>query len=64
MSHNKNFPRIYSLSTVGIRNHYNSDYRFHPFRTDFVGDSGVGKSIIADVFRISKQPKITRNIQA
>lgn len=41
---NKKFPRIYSLSTVGIRNHYNSDYRFHPFRTDFAGDSGVGKS--------------------
>lgn len=52
MSHNKNFPRIYSLSTVGIRNHYNSDYRFHPFRTDFVGDSGVGKSIIADVLQL------------
>ncbi|UVV55855.1 DNA repair protein Rad50 [Bacteroides fragilis] len=49
---NKKFPRIYSLSTVGIRNHYNSDYRFHPFRTDFVGDSGVGKSIIADVLQL------------
>lgn len=49
---NKNYPRIYSLSTVGIRNHYNSDYRFHPFRTDFAGDSGVGKSIIADVLQL------------
>jgi hypothetical protein len=49
---NKNFPRIYSLSTVGIRNHYNSDYRFHPFRTDFAGDSGVGKSIIADILQL------------
>jgi len=49
---NKKFPRIYSLSTVGIRNHYNSDYRFHPFRTDFAGDSGVGKSIIADVLQL------------
>lgn len=49
---NKNYPRIYSLSTVGIRNHYNSDYQFHPFRTDFAGDSGVGKSIIADVLQL------------
>ena len=49
---NKKFPRIYSLSTVGNRKHYNSDYRFHPFRTDFVGDSGVGKSIIADVLQL------------
>lgn len=49
---NKNYPRIYSLSTVGIRNHYNSDYRFHPFRTDFAGDSGVGKSIIADILQL------------
>ena len=49
---NKKTPRIYSLSTVGIRNHYNSDYRFHPFRTDFAGDSGVGKSIIADVLQL------------
>ena len=48
----KNYPRIYSLSTVGIRNHYNSDYRFHPFRTDFTGDSGVGKSIIADILQL------------
>ena len=59
MSHNKNFPRIYSLSTVGIRNHYNSDYRFHPFRTDFVGDSGVGKSIIADVLQRKHSDKCT-----
>lgn len=49
---NKNYPRIYSLSTVGIRNHYNSDYLFHPFRTDFAGDSGVGKSIIADILQL------------
>ena len=48
----KNYPRIYSLSTVGIRNHYNSDYLFHPFRTEFTGDSGVGKSIIADILQL------------
>lgn len=61
---NKKFPRIYSLSTVGIRNHYNSDYRFHPFRTDFVGDSGVGKSIIADVLQPEKGNLNLLQIQA
>lgn len=48
----KNFPRIFSISTVGIRNHYNMDYVLHPFRTDFAGDSGVGKSIIADILQL------------
>ncbi len=46
------YPRIYSLSTVGILKHYVHDYLFHPFRTDFVGDNGVGKSIIADLLQI------------
>lgn len=48
----KTFPRIYSLSTVGIQHHYHSDYIFHPFRTDFSGDSGVGKSMIADMLQL------------
>ena len=48
----KNYPQIYSLSTVGIRNHYHTDYLFHPFRTDFTGDSGIGKSIIADLLQL------------
>ncbi len=48
----KDFPRIYSLSTVGIRNHHNTDYRFHPFRTDFTGDSGIGKTMIADILQL------------
>ncbi|PKP22888.1 MAG: hypothetical protein CVU05_02015 [Bacteroidetes bacterium HGW-Bacteroidetes-21] len=48
----KSFPRIYSLSTVGIRNHYHTNYLFHPFRTDFTGDSGVGKTIIADILQL------------
>ena len=52
MNYKKRHPRIHSLSTVGIRNHYNSDYLFHPFRTDFAGDSGVGKSIIADTLQL------------
>ena len=41
----KNYPRIYSLSTLGLIHHYENDYLFHNMRTDFVGDSGSGKSI-------------------
>ena len=48
----KRFPLIYSLSTVGIRNHYHTDYLFHPFRTDFTGDSGIGKTMIADMLQL------------
>lgn len=46
------YPRIYSLSTVGILKHYVHDYLFHPKRTDFVGSNGVGKSIIADLLQM------------
>lgn len=35
----KNYPRIYSIHTVGIRNHNNADYLIHPLRTDFTGES-------------------------
>lgn len=42
----KHFPRIYSISTVGIRNHGNSDFLIHPLRTDFTGQSGTGKSLL------------------
>ena len=48
----KNYPRIYSLSTLGLIHHYENDYRFHNMRTDFVGDSGSGKSIIADLLQL------------
>lgn len=48
----KQFPRIHSLSTVGIQHHFHTDYLFHPFRTDFSGDSGVGKSMIADMLQL------------
>lgn len=48
----KKYPRIYSLSTVGIIHHQANDYIFHPFRTDFIGDSGSGKSIIADLLQL------------
>lgn len=48
----KQYPRIHSLSTVGIQHHYHTDYIFHPYRTDFSGDSGVGKSMIADMLQL------------
>jgi hypothetical protein len=48
----KDYPRIYSLSTIGIRSHYDCNYIFHPFRTDFAGDSGVGKSVVADILQL------------
>ncbi len=48
----KNFPRIYSLCTVGLIHHGEYEYLFHPFRTDFVGDSGSGKSMVADLLQL------------
>lgn len=46
------FPRIHSLGTINIIHHQEFFYEFHPFRTDFVGDSGVGKSIITDLLQL------------
>src|SRR6476660_7081533 len=48
----KQFPRIHSLATLGIRQHQNFDYHLHGFRTDFIGDSGSGKSMIADLLQL------------
>ncbi|MET4546312.1 ABC-type oligopeptide transport system ATPase subunit [Pedobacter africanus] len=48
----KKYPRLYSLSTLGIRQHQEFDYQLHGFRTDFVGDSGCGKSMIADLIQL------------
>src|SRR5690606_5304800 len=48
----KQYPRIYSLSTVGLIHHREFDYLFHPFRTDFIGESGSGKSMIADLIQL------------
>ena len=42
----KKYPRIFSISTVGIRNHNNCDFLIHPIRTDFTGDGGTGKSLV------------------
>ena len=46
------YPRIFSLSTVGVRKHYNQDYLLHQVRTDFTGNNGIGKSLIADLFQL------------
>ena len=48
----KDYPRIHSLGAINIIHHQNFDYDFHPFRTDFTGDSGVGKSIITDLIQL------------
>lgn len=48
----KQYPRIYRLSTLGLRQHQEFDYEFHNFRTDFVGESGSGKSMIADLLQL------------
>tara|TARA_R110002050_G_scaffold184053_1_gene317487 strand:+ start:2945 stop:6205 length:3261 start_codon:yes stop_codon:yes gene_type:complete len=48
----KNYPRIHSLSTVGLIHHQENDYLFHHTRTDFMGDSASGKSIIADLLQL------------
>lgn len=48
----KKFPRIFSLSTIGLIHHYNNDYIFHPFRTDFAGESGIGKTTIANLLQL------------
>jgi hypothetical protein len=48
----KEYPYIYSLSTIGLIHHYNNDYLFNRVRTDFTGDSGTGKSMIADLLQL------------
>ena len=47
-----NYPKIYSISTVGIRQHGNADFLLHSVRTDFVGNNHLGKSIIADLLQL------------
>jgi hypothetical protein len=48
----KEYPRIKRLSTLGIVHHQNFDYEFSPFRTDFVGEGGSGKSMISDLLQL------------
>mgnify|MGYP000229530551 CR=1 FL=1 len=50
------FPNIYSLSTVGVRNHNNADFLLHHLRTDFTGNNGLGKSVIADLLQLILVP--------
>ncbi len=47
-----NYPRIFSLSTIGIKQHFNADYLIHPYRTDFSGESGSGKSMVSDMIQL------------
>ncbi len=47
-----NYPKLYSISTVGIRQHENADYLLHSVRTDFTGNNGLGKSLIADLLQL------------
>lgn len=47
-----NYPRIYSLSTIGIKQHFNANYLMHPNRTDFSGESGSGKSMVSDMIQL------------
>jgi len=47
-----NYPFIHSLSTVGLLKHYHQDYLINELRTDFVGNNGIGKSIIADLLQL------------
>lgn len=37
---------------MGIVHHQSFDYDFNPFRTDFVGEGGSGKSMIADILQL------------
>lgn len=37
---------------MGIVHHQYFDYRFNPFRTDFVGEGGSGKSMVADMLQL------------
>ncbi|WP_121353340.1 hypothetical protein [Flavisolibacter nicotianae] len=46
------YPKIYSISTVGVRQHDNVDFLLHSVRTDFTGNNGLGKSIIADLLQL------------
>lgn len=48
----KDYPRIRRLSTLGIIRHQHFDYEFSPFRTDFVGEGGAGKSMISDLLQL------------
>lgn len=47
-----NYPRLYRLSTVNLIYHGDNDFDLNPFRTDFTGNGGVGKSLVADLLQL------------
>jgi hypothetical protein len=46
------YPFIYSLSTINLIYHGNINYKLNPTSTSFVADSGVGKSVVADLLQL------------
>ena len=46
------YPRLHRLSVLNIIYHGNFDYPLNPWCTSFAGDSGVGKSLIADLLQL------------
>ncbi len=46
------YPKIKRLSTLNIIHHQRFDYEFNWFRTDFVGEGGAGKSLVADLLQL------------
>ncbi len=48
----KKYPRIHTLGTINVRHHEKALYDIHALRTDFSGDSGHGKSMIADLLQL------------
>jgi hypothetical protein len=46
------YPRLHRLSVLNIIYHGNFDYPLNPWCTSFAGNSGVGKSLIADLLQL------------
>lgn len=46
------YPRFFSLSTINLIHHGTTDYFIHPTCTEFNGESGAGKSLIADFLQL------------
>ena len=46
------YPRLHCLSVLNLIYHGNFDYPLNPWCTSFAGDSGVGKSMIADLLQL------------
>ncbi|NML66159.1 hypothetical protein HHL22_13180 [Hymenobacter sp. RP-2-7] len=46
------YPRLYRLSTLNLIYHGSFDYQLNPWCTSFAGESGVGKSMIADLLQL------------